>query len=157
MLKLDETDLKLLSLLQSDCKKTTAAYAYQLNLSTTAIYERIKRLEKSGVIKAYVALVDKSKVNKAFTVLCHIKLVQHIMEYVLKFESEILELSEVVECYHISGDYDYILKIHVSDMEAYREFMVTKLTAIDNIGSTQSAIVINQVKQTTAIQLQGGD
>ena len=151
MLKLDETDVKLLNLLQSDCKKTTAAYAYQLNLSTTAIYERIKRLEKSGTIEAYVALVDKKKVNKAFTVLCHIKLVQHVKEYVLKFEREVHKLAEVVECYHISGDYDYILKIHVSDMEAYREFMVTKLTAIDNIGSTQSSFVINEVKHTTTI------
>lgn len=151
MLKLDETDIKLLAFLQSDCKKTTAAYAYQLNLSTTAIYERIKRLEKSGAITAYVALVDKKMVNKAFTILCHIKLVQHIKEYVLKFEREVLKLTEVTECYHISGDYDYILKIHVSDIEAYREFMVTKLTAIDNIGSTQSSFVINEVKHTTAI------
>lgn len=153
MLKLDQTDLKLLDLLQFDCKKTTAAYAQQLNLSTTAIYERIKRLEKSGTIAAYVALVDKRMVNKSFTVLCHIKLIQHVKEYVLKFEKEVHKLTEVVECFHISGDYDYILKIHVSDMEAYREFMVTKLTAIDNIGSTQSSFVINEVKHTTSIQL----
>lgn len=153
MLKLDETDIKLLSLLQSDCKQTTAAYAYQLNLSTTAVYERIKRLEKSEVVSRYVALIDKKKVNKAFTVLCHVKLSQHIKEFVLKFEREVLKLDEVVECYHISGDYDYILKIHVGDMEAYREFMVTKLTAINNIGSTQSSFVINEVKHTTAIHL----
>ncbi len=151
MLKLDETDIKLLSLLQADCKRTTAAYANQLNLSTTAVYERIKRLEKSGVVSRYVALVDKKKINRAFTVLCHVKLSQHIKEYVLKFEREVLKLDEVVECYHISGDYDYILKIHVGDMEAYREFMVTKLTAINNIGSTQSSFVINEVKHTTAI------
>lgn len=153
MLKIDGIDIKLLGLLQEDCKKTTAAYARQLNLSTTAIYERIKRLEKSGAISAYVALVDKKKVDKSFTVLCHIKLVQHIKENVIKFEREVHRLDEVVECYHISGDYDYILKIHVSDMEAYREFMVTKLTAIDNIGSTQSSFVINEVKHTTAIPI----
>ncbi|MFK7811080.1 MAG: Lrp/AsnC family transcriptional regulator [Maribacter sp.] len=151
MLKLDQIDAKLLSLLQEDCKKTTAAYAYELNLSNTAVYERIKRLEKSGVIQNYVALIDKKKVNKAFTVLCHVKLIQHIKEFVLKFEREVQELYEVVECYHISGDYDYILKIHVSDMEAYREFMVAKLTAINNIGSTQSSFVINEVKHTTII------
>jgi Lrp/AsnC family leucine-responsive transcriptional regulator len=150
-MKLDETDLKLLALLQTNCKQTTAAYAQQLHLSTTAVYERIKRLEKTGVIAGYVALVDKEKVNKAFTVLCHIKLIQHIKEYVLKFEREVLKLNEVVECYHISGDYDYILKIHVSNMEAYREFMVTKLTAISNIGSTQSSFAINEVKHTTIV------
>ena len=153
MLKLDEIDIKLLSLLQSDCKQTTAAYAKQLNLSTTAVYERIKRLERTGVISQYVALVDKKKVNRSFTVLCHIKLSQHIKDYVLKFEQEILRLVEVTECYHTSGDYDYILKIHVRDMEAYREFMVTKLTAIANIGSTQSSFVINEVKHTTASRL----
>jgi Lrp/AsnC family leucine-responsive transcriptional regulator len=151
MLKLDQTDSKLLSLLQEDCKQTTAAYANQLSLSTTAVYERIKRLEKTGVISRYVALVDRKKIKKAFTVLCHIKLSQHVKEYVLKFEREVLKLDEVVECYHISGDYDYILKIHVGDMEAYRDFMVTKLTAIANIGSTQSSFVINEVKHTTAI------
>jgi Lrp/AsnC family leucine-responsive transcriptional regulator len=153
MLKIDEIDVKLLALLQSDCKKPTAAYAKQLHLSTTAIYERIKRLEKSGVVTDYVALIDRQKVDKAFTVLCHIKLMQHIKEFVLKFEREVLLLNEVVECFHISGDYDYILKIHVSNMEAYREFMVTKLTAISNIGSTQSSFVINEVKHTTAIYL----
>ncbi len=153
MLKLDKIDLKLLSLLQADCKRTTAAYAQRLNLSTTAIYERIKRLEKTNVISGYVALIDKKKVDKAFTVLCHIKLIQHVKEYVLKFEKEVLKLAEVVECYHISGDYDYILKIHVSNMEEYREFMVTKLTAINNIGSTQTSFVINEVKHTTAIHV----
>lgn len=152
-MKLDETDLKLLTLLQSDCKQTTASYAQQLHLSTTAVYERIKRLEKTGVVAGYVALVDKQKVNKAFTVLCHIKLIQHIKDYVLKFEREVMKLDEVVECFHISGDYDYILKLHVSNMEAYREFMVTKLTAISNIGSTQSSFVINEVKHTTVISI----
>ena len=139
--------------MQSDCKKTTAAYANELNLSTTAIYERIKRLEKAEIITQYVALLDKKKVDKAFTVLCHIKLIQHVKEYVLQFENEVLKLDEVVECYHISGDYDYILKIHVGNMEEYREFMVTKLTAIKNIGSTQSSFVINEVKHTTAIRI----
>lgn len=153
MLKIDETDVNLLALLQADCKLTTAAYAKQLNLSTTAVYERIKRLEKSGIVTNYVALIDRKKVNKGFTVLCHIKLIQHIKEFVLKFEREVLRLDEVVECYHISGDYDYILKLHVSNMEAYREFMVTKLTAISNIGSTQSSFVINEVKHSTVISI----
>ncbi len=153
MFKFDNTDKKLLSLLQTDCKRTTAAYAQQLNLSTTAVYERIKRLEKNKVIMRYVALLDRKKIQKAFTVLCHIKLVQHTKANVLRFEREIHDLVEVVECYHTSGDYDYIVKIHVSNMESYREFMVTKLTAIDNIGSTQSSFVINEVKHTTEINM----
>lgn len=152
-MKFDEIDVKLLGLLQMDSKKTTKEYANELNLSVTAVYERIKRLEKTGCITNYVALVDKKKVNKAFVVLCHVKLVQHTKEFVTQFEREVLRLKEVVECYHISGDYDYILKIHVSDMEAYRDFMVAKLTAINHIGSTQSSFVITEVKHTTAIPI----
>lgn len=152
-MKMDPTDIKLLSLLQADSKKTTKEYAHHLSLSTTAVYERIKRLEKSGVITGYVALLDRKKVNKAFLVFCHVKLIQHIKQYVLQFEKEVQQLQEVAECYHISGDYDYILKIHVKDMEAYRDFMVTKLTAISNIGSTQSSFAINEVKHSTAVFL----
>lgn len=149
----DSTDIQLLKMLQTDSKKTTKEYANKLGLSTTAVYERIKKLEKTGVIRGYVALLDKKKVQKAFQVLCHVKLVQHIEKNVLQFEKEVRQLEEVAECYHISGDYDYILKVHVSNMEAYREFMVSKLTAISNIGSTQSSFVINEVKYTTAMNL----
>ena len=152
-MKFDKIDVRLLGLLQQDSKKTTKEYANQLNLSVTAVYERIKRLEKTGCITKYVALVDKKKVNKSFGVLCHVKLVQHTKEFVTQFEREVLKLQEVVECYHISGDYDYILKIHVSDMEAYRDFMVAKLTAINHIGSTQSSFIITEVKHTTAIPI----
>lgn len=153
MVKLDELDMKLLGLLQADSKKTTKEYANKLGLSVTAVYERIKRLERNGVIDKYVALVNRKSVNRAFTVLCHVKLMQHIKEFVLQFERQVHKLEEVTECYHISGDYDYILKINVSDMEAYRDFMVTKLTAIAHIGSTQSSFVINEVKNTTALAL----
>lgn len=153
MLKLDELDKKLLALLQANSKKTTKEYANHLGLSTTAVYERIKRLEKNKVIDKYVALIDKQKVNKAFTVFCHVKLVQHIKDNINQFEREILKLDEVVECHHLSGDYDYLLKIHVSNMKAYRDFMVTKLTAINHIGSTQSSFVINEVNHTTAIPI----
>jgi len=148
---LDKTDQKLLTLLQEDCKKTTKQYALSLGLSTTAVYERIKRLDREKVITNYVALVDKEKVNRNFTVLCHVKLIQHTKENVLRFEKQVQQLNEVAECIHVSGDYDYILTIHVKDMEAYREFMVHKLTAIDQIGSTQSSFVINTVKKSTAV------
>ena len=152
-MKFDALDIKLIALLQEDCKKTTKEYANHLNLSVTAVYERIKRLEKTGVITNYVALIDKKKVDKAFVVLCHVKLIQHSKNYLQRFEKQVQQLNEVVECYHTSGDYDYILKIHVSNMEAYRDFMVTKLTALNHIGSTQSSFVISEVKHTTAINL----
>jgi Lrp/AsnC family leucine-responsive transcriptional regulator len=86
-------------------------------------------------------------------VFCHIKLVQHIKEYLTRFEEEVKKLDEVLECYHVSGDYDYILKIYVQDMEAYREFMVTKLTTLQHIGSTHSTFVISEVKNTNIITI----
>ena len=149
----DEIDIKLLGLLQENSDRTTKEYAHKLDLSTTAVYERIKRLERNGVITKYVGLVDKGKVDRAFVVFCHVKLVQHSKEYVLQFEREILKLNEVAECYHVSGDQDYILKIHVKDMQAYRDFMVSKLTVINHIGSTHSSFVISEVKFTTQIEL----
>ena len=148
---LDEIDKALIQLLQHDCKQTNKALSNALGLSVTAVYERIRKLENNGIISNYVALVDKKKVDKAFAAFCHVKLVQHSQDYVMKFEREVRKLDEVLECYHISGDYDYLLKVLVEDMEAFREFMVKKLTTIDHIGSTHSMFMINEVKSTTAI------
>lgn len=152
-MQLDKIDSKLLELLQADSKQTNKELSNKLNLSVTAVYERIKKLEKSGVIDKYVALIKKEKVNKGFVAFCHIKLVKHSQEYVVKFEREVTNLNEVLECYHISGDYDYLLKVLVKDMEAFREFMVEKLTSINHIGSTHSMFMISEVKHTTAISV----
>ena len=130
----DEIDKKLLELLQNDCKQTNKELSMKLNLSVTAVYERIKKLEREHVIDKYVALVKKEKVDKAFVAFCHVKLVQHSQDYVMKFEKEVTNLTEVLECYHISGDYDYLLKVLVKDMQAFREFIVNKLTIIEHIG-----------------------
>jgi Lrp/AsnC family leucine-responsive transcriptional regulator len=149
----DTTDKHLLQLLQTDSKQTNKALAHQLNLSVTAVYERIKKLENNGVIKNYVALVNKEAVQKDFVAFCHIKLEKHSQDYVIRFEREVAKINEVLECYHISGDYDYLLKVLVEDMEAFREFMVKKLTNIEHIGSTYSMFMINEVKHTTAITI----
>ncbi|WP_392348622.1 Lrp/AsnC family transcriptional regulator [uncultured Polaribacter sp.] len=150
---LDIIDKKLINLLQQDSKQTTKQLSLQLNLSVTAVYERVKKLENQKVIEKYVAIINKNKIEKSFLVFCHIKLIQHSKEYLNTFEYEILKLEEVSECFHVSGDYDYILKIYVKDMDAYRNFVVTKLTAIKHIGSTHSTFTIEQVKNTTAIKL----
>lgn len=150
---LDATDKKLLFLLQSDSKKTTKELSLKLKLSVTAVYERIKKLEREGVIEKYVALINRAKAEKGFVVFCHLKLIQHTIDFIAKFESDIIQIREVIECYHVSGDYDYILKIVVKDMEAYREFLVTKLTTLQHIGSTHSTFMISEVKSTTVIDI----
>ncbi|NRS89837.1 Lrp/AsnC family leucine-responsive transcriptional regulator [Flavobacterium sp. 7E] len=150
---LDPTDKKLLLLLQTDSKRTTKELSIKLNLSVTAVYERIKKLEREGIIDKYVVLLDKEKVGKGFIVFCHLKLIQHTKDFLTIFESQVTQLPEVLECYHVSGDYDYILKIVVKDMKAYREFLVTKLTTLHHIGSTQSTFMINEVKNTTIVTI----
>lgn len=150
---MDSIDKKLLILLQKDSKKTTKELSVKLNLSVTAVYERIKKLEREGIIQNYVALINRSKVNKGFVVFCHIKLIQHTREFLTKFERQVVKLSEILECHHVSGDYDYILKIAVRDMEEYREFLVTKLTTLEHIGSTHSTFMISEVKNTTVIEI----
>lgn len=152
-MEFDKTDQQLLKLLQADNKQTNKKLAHQLNLSVTAVYERIKKLENSGVINKYVALLDRKKVDKDFVAFCHVKLVQHSKDFVIRFEREVTMLNEVLECYHISGDYDYLLKVIVKDMESFRDFMVKKLTTIDHIGSTHSMFMISEVKHTTAIEV----
>jgi len=150
---LDPTDKKLLELLQSDSKQTTKELSLKLHLSVTAVYERIKKLEREQVIEKYVALVNRNKIQKGFVVFCHIKLLQHTKDFLTTFENEVVQLTEVLECFHVSGDYDYILKVCVENMEAYREFMVTKLTTLQHIGSTHSTFMISEVKNTTAYVL----
>ena len=113
---LDSKDKKLLILLQNDSKKTTKQLAGELDLSVTAVFERIRKLEKQQVIDKYVALVDKTKLHKSFIVLCHVRLAQHKKEYISQFEKEIIQFPEVLECFHVSGDHDYILKICVRDI-----------------------------------------
>jgi Lrp/AsnC family leucine-responsive transcriptional regulator len=150
---MDAIDKKLLGLLQEDTKKTTKELSLILNLSVTAVYERIKKLEREGIIRNYVALLNRNKIEKAFVVFCHIKLIQHTKDVIHTFENEVVRLDEVSECFHVSGDYDYILKVSVKDMDAYREFMVTKLTGLQHIGSTHSSFMIGEVKNTTAFVL----
>lgn len=150
---MDQIDRKLLLLLQQNSKQTTKQLSLQLDLSVTAVYERIRKLERANIITDYVALIDKDKVQRGFAVFCHVSLVQHSKSFLTAFEKKIQELDEVKSCFHVSGDYDYILHVLVKDMQAYREFMVTKLTSIAHIGNTHSSFVMTEVKNHSAISI----
>jgi Lrp/AsnC family leucine-responsive transcriptional regulator len=150
-MEFDSIDRKLISLLQKDSKVTTKQLSLELNLSVTAVYERIKKLERVGVIEKYVAVINKEKIDKSFVVFCHIKLVQHSNKYITKFEADVIQLEEVLECYNVSGEYDYILKVVVRNMRAYRNFINLKLTTLDHIGSTHSIFIISELKNSTEI------
>uniref|UniRef100_UPI003753CA99 Lrp/AsnC family transcriptional regulator n=1 Tax=Flavobacterium sp. TaxID=239 RepID=UPI003753CA99 len=98
-MNLDEIDKNLLRLLQTDSKKTTKELSSKLNLSVTAVYERVKKLEREGIIEKHVVLLNRKKVEKGFVVFCHIKLIQHTKEFLTKFESQVTKLNEVLECH----------------------------------------------------------
>ncbi|MDD3771026.1 MAG: Lrp/AsnC family transcriptional regulator [Weeksellaceae bacterium] len=150
---LDKVDLQLLNLLQEDAKITHKKLSVSLNLSTTAVYERIKKLEKSGIIKKYTALLDRKVLGKELMVMAHLRLDRHSRDNITDFEQQISLLKEVHECYHVSGEYDYILKMTFSDMDAYRDFMVRKLTSIPGVGNSHSMFVINEVKNEVGYKL----
>lgn len=150
---LDSIDLKLLNLLQEDAKRTNKQLSLLLNLSTTATFERVKKLEKLGVIRKYAAIVDEKKLGKSLMVLTHVRLERHSQDNIAEFEQAITQLKEVHECFHVSGDSDYILKMTFSGMDAYRDFIVNELSTIPSIGSTHSTFVINEVKNEIGIAL----
>ncbi|MEJ7678642.1 MAG: Lrp/AsnC family transcriptional regulator [Segetibacter sp.] len=127
---------------------TVKEISEKVHLSTTPVHERIKRMEESGVIKQYATLVDHSKVNKGLMVICYVSLKQHSKDAGDKFIKTILELNEVVECYNISGEFDFMLKVVSEDMNAYYDFHVNKLSQIENMGHVQSVFVMGIIKQT---------
>ncbi len=151
-MKLDQTDIKILEILQADGRITTKALAEQLNLSTTPVFERVKRLEKDGIIKQYVALVDNRKLDLILTAFISISLTKHSRSYLDKFVKEINQYPEVMECYHIAGNFDFLLKIVVKNMEKYEAFILTKLSTIANLGQVQSSFVLSNNIHKTAYQ-----
>ena len=147
-ISLDKRDFAILHLLQQNARITVKEIAEKTHLSTTPVHERIKKMEANGVIKQYVTLVDHVKVNKSLMVICYVSLKQHSKTAGVKFIKTINELNEVIECYSISGEFDFMLKVMCEDMNAYYDFHVNKLSASENIGHVQSTFVMGIIKQT---------
>jgi len=145
---LDSKDLAILKLLQANARATVKEIADKVGLSTTPVHERIKRLEEEGVIKQYATLLDQQKVKKGLTVICYVSLKQHNKNAGARFIKSILEMNEVIECYNISGEFDFMLKVVAENMDDYYNFHVNKLSEADNIGHVQSVFVMGIIKQT---------
>jgi DNA-binding Lrp family transcriptional regulator len=149
MERLDEYDLKILRILQKDSSMSTKKIASDLNLTASPVYERIRKLEKEGYIKKYVALLNKKRINKPVTAICMVSLRYHNEGFIDKFDSQIRKLSEVQECYHMAGKVDFFLKINVSGLDEYHDFVRTKLSKIENIGVLESYFVLKDIIDTT--------
>ena len=150
---LDKIDVSLLNLLQSNTKLNTKELAQKVGLSITPTYERIKRLEKEGYIKQYVAILDRKLIDKNLMVISFVSLILHSNDMQIEFEKSVIEYPEVIECFHVTGSYDYQLKVIVSDMEEYQAFIKNKLSSINNIANVQSSFVMSSLKDTTAIPI----
>lgn len=150
---LDKTDRRILQVLQQDARLNTKEIAHRIGLSVTPTYERLKKIEKSGVIKSYVTLLEGDKVGKTLMAFCNVSLQLHSQPLIKKFEAAIADMTEVMECYHVAGTYDYLLKVVVDDMRRYQHFLTNKLAAIENIGQVHSSFVMTEIKHTTAFEL----
>ncbi len=150
---LDSKDILILRTLQENARLTTKELAARVNLSSTPVFERLKRLESGGYIKKYIAVLDAEKLNLGFIVFCRVKLSRLNKEIATDFTRIIQNIPEVTECYNISGSYDYLLKIHALNMKHYQEFLLNVLGTIDSLGSIESTFVMDEVKHNYGIHI----
>jgi len=150
---LDKIDTKILSLLQQNSNRTTKSIANELGMTTTPIFERIKKLEKQGYIKKYVAVLNNKKIGLKQTVFIGITLQGHTRSYLEKFVKQINNFPEVIECHRVSGNFDYLLKLVVEDIESYETFIISKLTLLPYLGNVQSLITLSTGKETNEVDL----
>lgn len=148
---IDKTDAKILNLLQQDSNQTHKRIAETLGMTTTPIFERIKRLQREGYIDKYMAIVNKRRLGYKQTIYVGVTLKGHTREYLDRFVKIVDDFEEVLECHRVSGSYDYLLKVVAKDIEAYETFILTKLTLISDLGNVQSMIVLSTSKEDNAV------
>lgn len=151
--KLDKVDLQILRTLQSNARLTTKELAARVSLSSTPVFERLKRLESGGYIKRYIAILDAEKLNQGFVVFCNVKMSRMNRDVASDFARRMHEIPEVTECYNISGSYDYLLKVHAPNMKYYQEFVLNVLGTVENLGSIESVFVMDEVKHEYGIHI----
>ena len=144
--KLDKVDLQILRILQENSRMTTKELAAKVSLSSTPVFERLKRLETNGYIKKYIAILDADKLNQGFMVFCKVKLQRVNYDIATEFARIIADIPEVTECYNISGSFDYLLKIHAPDMKYYQSFILNVLGRIEYLASLESVFVMDVIK-----------
>lgn len=149
--KLDEIDKKILNILQDNGRITNAQLANEVGLSPPPMLERVKKLEKSGIIHKYVAILDPAKIDKSTLVFVSLSLARHRIKSIDLVTLELLKFPEILECYHIAGEEDYLLKVVVKDVHEYEEFILKKLAQISAINKIKSHVVLSTLKSDTKI------
>ena len=139
---LDQTDLRILDILQKNARIPNKEIAELIGKSTSRVFERIKRLKKEGYINRFVAMLDHKMIGRAFIVYSLVRLKEHSYSMFVNFENEIARLDEVMECYHMSGECYFLLKIAVADMDSYNEFFIKRLSGISEVDTVKSHFVV---------------
>lgn len=150
---LDRTDRRILQILQGQGRISNVDLARQVNLSPTPCLERVRRLEREGVITGYMAVIDAEKVNLGMAIFVEVRLDHTTPEAFQRFRSAVADLDEVTECYMIAGEFDYLLKLQVPDVTAYRRFMNEALPMLPDVLHTRSYIVVEQLKGNAPLPL----
>jgi Lrp/AsnC family leucine-responsive transcriptional regulator len=150
---LDDKDIQILNLLQTDGRITNADLAKAVNLSPPSVLQRVRALEKAGLIRGYVALLDPDRLGLKITALVMISLSLHQERPIEQFRKQIQDIPEIQECYHVSGDFDFLLKVLVRDIRAYEQLVREKFTKIKGIQQIKTSFVMGIPKQTTVIPL----
>lgn len=151
--ELDETDIKLLRLLQENSRYTTKELSQKIHLSVTPTYERQRRLERMGFIKSYVAVLDANKLERGFMVFCSISMNKLNKDIAQRFMELVASWNEVTECYNISGDGDYMMKVCVKSMQQYQQFILDKVGSFEYIAHVRSIFVMDTLKLTYGLPL----
>ena len=151
--KLDRIDRKILKLLQQDGRISNVKLAEQIHLSPTPCLERVKRLEKEGFIKNYVAILEPRMLDAALVSFIEVSLDRTTTRALDNFREEVMRMDEVQECHMVAGGFDYLIKVRTSDMEHYRRFLGEKLSSIKDISSTHTYVVMEEIKASSAIKV----
>lgn len=151
---LDRTDLKILGALQSNARLTNVALASRVNLSPSPCLARVRALEAAGVIDRYVTLLTPQKVGLDVNVFIHISLERQVRGNLARFEAAVKALPQVMECYLMTGQSDYLLRVTVPDVSDLERFIVDELTQLAGVANIQSSVALKQVKYTTALPLE---
>lgn len=151
--ELDEADKELLRILQWDATLTNKELAYQLNKSVATVHERVKRLKDKGYIKRIVAILDRKMIDRKLIAISHVLLKEHTAKALGEFETQVAKFDQVMECYQMTGSFDFILRIACTDMDDYHIFLRNKLAILPNIVTVQSYFILSETKSETSYPL----
>ena len=153
IIKLDQIDRKILEILQSNAKITNAQLSKEIGLSPAPTLERVKKLETAGLIKSYHAQLDTEKIGLGITTFVQVTLVGHKKMFTDLFVEKINKIDEIIECHHITGTGDFLLKVISKDITAYQKLMLEGVNEIEEVASTQTMVILSTFKDSKVLPI----